>query len=192
MRAAARSRDTDDVEQTTTLPARRWTRRRWLRALNIGVTLVLAVFWWNLYRPQLFGGPAGYASVEGSSMLPNYHAGDLVITREHRTYRIGDVIAFEVPAGSPGAGLHVIHRIIARTPDGLYVTMGDNRDTVDPWQLAGSDVIGSVAVHVPYVGSVIRVLREPPVFAWFVGSLVLAGLWVVDRRRRAASALRVP
>ena len=125
-------------------------------------------------------------------MLPNYHAGDLVITREHRTYRIGDVIAFEVPAGSPGAGLHVIHRIIARTPDGLYVTMGDNRDTVDPWQLAGSDVIGSVAVHVPYVGSVIRVLREPPVFAWFVGSLVLVGLWVVDRRRRGAAALRVP
>jgi len=180
------------VERTTTSLARPRTRRRWLRALNIGVTLVLTVFWWNLYRPQLFGGPAGYAAVEGSSMVPTYNAGDLVITREHPTYRIGDVIAFKVPAGSPGAGLHVIHRIIARTPDGLYVTMGDNRDTVDPWQLAGRDVIGSVAVHVPYVGSVVRVLREPPVFAWFVGSLVLAGLWVVDRRRRAAAALRVP
>ena len=172
----------------TPLRTRPRTRRPWLRALNIGVTLVLAVFWWNLYRPQLFGGPAGYAAVEGSSMVPTYH----VITREHRTYHVGDVIAFEVPSGAPDAGLHVIHRIIARTPDGLYVTMGDNRDSVDPWQLSGRDVIGSVAIHVPYVGSVVRVLREPPVFAWFVGSLVLVGLWVVDRRRRAAAALRVP
>jgi signal peptidase I len=177
---------------TTVSSARPRGRRRWLRALNIGVTLVLAVFWWNLYRPQLFGGPAGYAVVEGSSMEPAYHAGDLVITREHRTYRVGDVIAFEVPAGSAGGGLHVIHRVLARTPDGLYVTMGDNRDSVDPWQLSDHDVIGSVAVHVPYVGSVVRVLREPPVFAWFVGSLVLVGLWVVDRRRRTqAPAPRV-
>ena len=125
-------------------------------------------------------------------MVPAYRAGDLVITREHSTYHVGEVIAFQVPRGAPGAGLHVIHRIIARTPDGLYVTMGDNRDSVDPWQLSGRDVIGSVAIHVPYVGSVVRVLREPPVFAWFVGSLVLVGLWVVDRRRRAAAALRVP
>ena len=179
------------MEGTSTPPAQARNRRRWLRGLNIGVTLVLAVFWWNLYRPQLFGGPAGYAAVEGSSMVPTYRAGDLVITREHPTYRVGDVIAFQVPDGSPGAGLNVIHRIIARTPDRLYVTMGDNRDTVDPWQLARRDVIGSVAVHVPYVGSVVRVLREPPVFAWFVGSLVLVGLWVVDRRRRAAAAPRV-
>ena len=188
-------RDTDTVEQATTsmtpLRTRPRTRRPWLRALNIGVTLVLAVFWWNLYRPQLFGGPAGYAAVEGSSMVPTYHAGDLVITREHRTYHVGDVIAFEVPSGAPDAGLHVIHRIIARTPDGLYVTMGDNRDSVDPWQLSGRDVIGSVAIHVPYVGSVVRVLREPPVFAWFVGSIVLVGLWAVGRRRRAAAAPRV-
>ena len=156
------------------------------------MTLVLAVFWWNLYRPQLFGGPAGYAVVEGSSMVPTYNADDLVITREHRAYHVGDVIAFTVPDGAPGAGLHVIHRIVGRTPDGLYVTMGDNRDAVDPWQLASGDVIGSVAVHVPYVGSVVRVLREPPVFAWFVGSVVLVGLWVVDRRRRAAAVPREP
>jgi signal peptidase I len=179
------------VERTLTSRLLPRGRRQWLRALNIGVTLVLAVFWWNLYRPQLIGGPAGYAAVEGSSMVPAYRAGDLVITREHSTYHVGEVIAFQVPRGAPGAGLHVIHRIIARTPGGTYVTMGDNRDSVDPWQLTGHDVIGSVAVHVPYVGAVVRVLREPPVFAWFVGSIVLVGLWAVGRRRRAAAAPRV-
>jgi signal peptidase I len=162
-----------------------------LRAVNIGLTLVLAVVWWNLYRPQPFGGPAAYAVVEGNSMEPAFNDGDLVITREHSSYHAGEVIAFRVPDDAPGAGLRVIHRIVARTASGAYITKGDNnRGSLDPWRPSDRDVIGSVAVHVPHAGTVVNFLRQPPVFAWFVGSIVLVGFWTIDRRRRQDATRR--
>ncbi len=160
-------------------------RRAWLRALNIALTLVLAVFWWNLYRPQLVGGPAAYAMVSGRSMESTLEDGDLVITREHDSYHVGEIIAYQVPAADPHAGLRVVHRIVGGTAADGYVTRGDHRTSVDPWQPRPDDVIGSVALRIPYAGSVLGVLREPPVFAWFVGSIVLVSLWNLDRRRRS-------
>lgn len=158
-------------------------RRPWVRALNIVVTLVLAVFWWNLYRPQLVGGPAAYAMVSGKSMESTLEDGDLVITREHRSYHLGEIIAYRVPAGDPLAGLRVVHRIVGGSAADGYVTRGDNRSSADPWRPRPGDVIGSVALRIPYGGSVMSVLREPPVFTWFVGSIVLVCLWSVSRRR---------
>ena len=78
----------------------------------------------------------------------------------------------------------MIHRIVHGSAETGYVTRGDNRTTPDPWRLLPGDVIGSVALRLPHVGTFVGVLREPPVFAWFVGSIVLTGLWAVDRRRR--------
>jgi signal peptidase len=167
---------------------RRRVRRPWLRALNIAITLVLTVFWWNLYRPQLVGGPAAYAMVSGKSMQSTLEDGDLVITREHPSYHVGEVIAYRVPAGDPHAGLRVVHRIVGGSAAEGYVTRGDNRASVDPWRPAHADVIGSVALRIPYAGSVLSVLREPPVFAWFVGSILLVGLWSISRHRRSEPA----
>ena len=161
----------------------RHVRRPWLRALNIAFTLVLTVFWWNLYRPQLIGGPAAYAIVSGKSMESTLVDGDLLITREHHSYHVGEVIAYRVPDGVPHAGVRVVHRIIGGSAETGYITRGDNRTTADPWRPAPRDVIGSVALRIPYAGSLVGVLREPPVFAWFVGSIVLTSLWALDRRR---------
>jgi len=174
-----------ELGSSTAAGSRRRVDRRGLRALNIAVTLVLAVFWWNLYRPQLLGGPAGYAVVEGTSMRPTLVAGDLVITREHARYHSGEVIAYRVPAGASLAGLPVIHRIVGGSASMGYVTKGDNRATADPWRVAPGDVIGSVGLRIPYAGTIVGVLRQPPMFAWLVGSIVLTGFWALDRRRRA-------
>lgn len=162
-------------------------RRPWLRALNIALSLVLAVFWWNLYRPQIVGGPAAYAMVSGTSMESTLVDGDLVITREHHSYHEGEVIVFRVPDGDPRAGLAVIHRIVGGSAATGYVTRGDNRTTSDPWMTPPHDVIGSVALRIPYAGSVMVFLGKPPVFAWLLGSIALTTVWAFDRRRRSAS-----
>ncbi|MEX1009104.1 MAG: signal peptidase I [Acidimicrobiia bacterium] len=172
-------------DEAAAVGAWRHVRRPWLRALNIAVTLVLAVFWWNLYRPQLIGGPAAYAMVAGTSMESTLVDGDFVITRGHDSYHVGEVIAYRVPDGFERAGLRVIHRIIGGSAETGYITRGDNRAAADPWHPTSRDVIGSVALRIPYAGSVVGVLREPPVFAWFVGSIVLTSLWALDRRRRS-------
>jgi signal peptidase len=153
--------------------------------LNIAVTLVLAVFWWNLYRPQFVGGPAGYARVSGESMESTLVDGDLVITREHDSYHVGEVIAYRIPEGNRLAGVGVIHRIVGGSADAGYITQGDNRDTTDPWRPTAREVIGSVALRIPLAGSLVGFLRSPPIFAWFLGSIALTSWWVFDRRRRA-------
>ena len=164
------------------------SKQSWLRAVNIVITLVIAVSWWNLYRPQLVGGPAAYAMVSGRSMESTLEDGDLVITREHSSYHVGEIIAYEVPDGDPLAGLRVVHRIVGGSAATGYVTRGDHRTSIDPWRPRPEHVIGSVALRIPYGGSVLSVLREPPVFAWFVGSIVLLGLWNLERRRRSEPA----
>ena len=148
---------------------------------------MLAVFWWNLYRPQLVGGPAAYAIVSGESMESTLDDGDLVVTREHGSYHVGEVIAYEVPAGFGQSGLRVVHRIVGGSAETGYVTKGDNRATADPWRLRHQDVIGGVALRIPFAGSLVGVLRKPPVFAWFIGSIVLTSIWARDRRRRSTT-----
>jgi signal peptidase len=134
--------------------------RPWLRAL-IGLTLLVAALWWNLYRPQLVGGPAAYAMVSGRSMESTLEDGDLVITREHATYHVGEIIAYQVPAGEPNAGLRVVHRIVGGSAATGFVTRGDHRTRIDPWRPPPSDVIGSVALRIPYEERS-RPAREPP------------------------------
>jgi signal peptidase I len=177
-----------DERAGTAVRGARRVRRPWLRALNIGLSLVLAVFWWNLYRPQLIGGPAAYAIVSGKSMESTLDDGDLVITREHDSYHIGEVIAYQVPPGFGQSGLRVVHRIIGGSAATGYITKGDNRATADPWRLMHRDVIGGVALRIPVAGSLFGILRDPPVFAWFLGSIVLTSLWALDRRRRSVPA----
>ena len=153
------------------------TARRWLRIANIALTLAVGVVWFQLYRPQLVGGPASYAVVEGSSMDGTLDDGDLVVTRGHDAYHVGEIITFRAPGGLP-----VIHRIVAGDASTGYVTKGDNRRTPDPWRVMPAQVIGSVAARMPFVGTVVSVLREPPLMAWMVGSIVLTALWGLERR----------
>ena len=47
---------------------------------------------WIAFAPLKAGGQASYVMVNGISMEPKYHTGDLVIVRKARTYQVGDVI----------------------------------------------------------------------------------------------------
>ena len=77
---------------------------------------------------------------------------------------------------SPGARRR---RIASR----LILTVPHARTSVDPWRPRPDDVIGSVALRIPYGGAVLSVLREPPLFAWFVG---------LDRARRPVESRPPP
>lgn len=151
--------------------------RKFLRIANIALTIVLGVAWFQLYRPQLVGGPAAYAVVEGTSMDGTLSEGDLLVTREHDRYHVGEIVAFHAPAG-----IAVIHRIVGGDATTGYVTRGDNRDEPDPWRIYPRDIIGSVALHLPAVGLAVLWLREPPMLIWLLGSILLSSLWWLDRR----------
>ena len=141
--------------------------------LSLAALAVVLVFWVLVLRPAALGGPTSYIIIRGSSMVPTYASGDLVIVRTAAAYRVGDVVAYRVPDGDVGAGLIVIHRIVAVGQDRLTLR-GDNNAAPDPWNPRVADVVGAAWVSVPGVGRVLAAIHQPVVLAALAASVVVA------------------
>jgi signal peptidase len=147
--------------------------------------LVAVVTAWAIFlRPAFLGGPATYVIVAGHSMEPTLHPGDLVLTQRQRTYRRGDVIAYRIMKGQPGAGNLVIHRIVGGSPGDGYVTRGDNRSYRDPWRPTTADIAGKMNVHASRLG-LLPVLSHTAIGMAFIAAL--AGFLVLFGGIRARS-----
>ena len=96
-----------------TASARVWLRVQWTVAL-----LLLGLLWLE-FAPPKWGGHPTFLVVHGISMLPKFHAGDLVAVRPAARYGVGTLAAYHYPA------LHTVffHRIIA-TRGSRYVFQG--------------------------------------------------------------------
>ena len=158
-------------------------RRRAVGALQVAGVLALVTFWFFELRPQALGGPAGYALVSGTSMLPTMHTGDVVIVQRADHYTIGDVIAYKVPKGQTGAGAQVIHRIVGGNEREGFVVQGDNRTAPDIWHPRPHDVVGRLWLRIPHGETALRYLRAPLLLACLAGALVFA--FVLGSGRRA-------
>ena len=139
-----------------------------------GLVVVLAAWFWLAPRPLGFD---SYAITDGVSMLPHFHAGDLVVLRREPTYHVGEVAAFH------NQQIHVIvlHRIIA-IHGGRYVFKGDNNDFVTSYEPTRSQIVGAEWLHVPGGGRVLEELRTPAVAA-----VILGLLWLTSFSRRPGS-----
>jgi signal peptidase len=169
--------------------------KRILGWIEAALVVLVLVFWFFELRPQSFGGPAGYALVNGTSMLPKYHTGDVVIVHRQLQYRVGDVIAYTVPKGFAGSGSQVIHRIIGGSAKTGFVVQGDNRTAPDIWRPKASDVVGAAWAHIPKFGAVVRLLHTPVFLAGLAA--LIAVLSVVfhkpkQKREREAEPTALP
>lgn len=149
------------------------------------VSLLLVGAWFALLAPTSIGGPAGYVLVSGESMEPTMHTGDFVVTRKQSAYRVGDVVAYKVPAGHPAAGRQVIHRIVGGSADAGYDLLGDNNDKVDPWHPTSDDIVGKRWVLVPRFGRVVAGLRSPVGLAAIAGVLTAWAVLGTGKRKDA-------
>jgi signal peptidase I len=163
-------------------PSRAAALRRWgARAL-----VTAAVLAWILFlRPQAFGGPASYVLVSGHSMRPQLETGDLVITQRKDTYARGDVIAYRIPRGEPGAGAYVIHRVTGGSPHDGFRTQGDNREEQDIWRPRRRDIEGRLWFRLPKAGSLIAQLSAPIPLATAAGLLTFLMVGAGGGRLRA-------
>jgi len=159
---------------TAPRPARAPRRRR--RLLGHALTLALLVAWVVLLRPQALGGPAAYVVVSGVSMQPTMRDGDLVVIHSADAYRTGDVVAYRIPRGEPGAGTLVIHRIEGGSAARGFRVRGDNRATADHWRPRPRDVVGRAWVHVPGAGRVLALAGQPAGLAALTALLVFLRL----------------
>ena len=155
----------NDIGMTVVRPS--WASPRAFASVIVTVALVGA--WFIFLRPTFLGGPTSYVLVSGQSMEPTLHDGDFVIARHQASYRKGDIAVYRVPAGDPGAGNLVIHRIIGGSAEDGYLLQGDNRTTPDLWRPRPSDMAGSLLMTVPRVGRLVPYLRSPFIVAAFTG-----------------------
>jgi signal peptidase len=148
--------------------------------------LAVLAAWFVFLRPESLGGSTAYLLVRGTSMLPTYETGELVVMRAQDHYAIGDVVAYHVPAGEVGEGHLVIHRIVGNQ-DGRWIMQGDNNKSIDPWMPATSDIAGAAWVEVPAIGRFLAAARQPAVLGALASAFaVMAMLWRRPARRARA------
>lgn len=155
------------------------------------VWAVVAVALWQVW-PQTVGGPMAYVQVSGTSMEPGLRTGDLVAVRRRDGYRIGDVVAYRVPDGQVGERNVVIHRLVGGDGRNGWVTLGDNRDLVDPWSPRDSDVVGEMVWSSAGRGDDVARLAEPVPLGLLTGGLTTLVLLWPDRRRGPQDPRVVP
>ena len=117
------------------------------RALRAAAGVVLIVVLLVLLWPARFGGATALVVVQGNSMEPTYHQGDLLYARTGGDFSPGDIVVYRVPDGQPGAGRNIVHRIKLVLPDGRYLFQGDNRATPDDVTPTRDDLVGTPVVN---------------------------------------------
>ena len=92
---------------------------------------------WIVLAPASLGGSASYMVIDGVSMEPHLHRGDLVIVRAQASYGVGQVVAYH----NLQLGRVVLHRIVSEA-GGSYAFKGDNNNFVDFYHPPSSELIG--------------------------------------------------
>jgi signal peptidase len=147
------------------------------------VAVVGAGLW--LVWPESLHGQVAYVRVDGHSMDPTYHLGDLAVVRRQPSYRVGDPVAYKIPKGEFGAGAMVIHRLVGGDGASGYVTKGDNRTIVDPWHPRTQDILGRVRLDIPSAGTRLAQASQPVYLGGIVAALTVGVmLWPSGRADR--------
>ncbi len=160
------------------------TRPQTRSPLLAALALVLLAAAWLALAPVQFGGTAAYVIVDGNSMEPTFHRGDLVIVRSADAYQVGDIVTYQHPQIGP-----VIHRIIGRAGDRLII-QGDHNTWIDSYRPTEQEVIGAFWLHLPSAGRTIGWVRRPlnmAILFAIVGVLPMANIVLppdAQRRRR--------
>ena len=126
------------------------------RAPTAVIAVILIGAAWLFLAPAQLGGSARYAVVDGSSMEPKLHRGDLVVVRDRGRVNVGDVVLYR----NSQLGVRVLHRVI-REEAGRLVVKGDANDFVDDARPRAKEVSGSLWFSIPHAGSALVWLREP-------------------------------
>jgi signal peptidase I len=107
--------------------------------------------------------------VKSGSMEPNIPTGSVVVVRPASAYKFGDVITFGADTRTEIPTTHRVIGVHGEGADATYTTKGDANEEADPDVVARRDVIGKVAVAIPYVGFVLDFARQPLGFALLIG-----------------------
>ena len=152
-------------------PRRHGASSRSALSLSAILPILLLAAAWVFFAPAQVGGQASFVIVNGNSMEPGYHRGDLVIVRTAESYHVGDIVAYRDPDIGP-----VIHRIVEEKDD-RFVLQGDNNSWLDSYLPTQSEIIGKSFIHTPSAGKLFEWMRSPMGLAVLV--VVVGGIAIM-------------
>ena len=138
---------------------------------NILLVMGLAAIW-LAFAPLKLGGQVSYVMVNGNSMEPGFHKGDLAIMRQAAVYQVGDIVTYR----NAEMNANVIHRIIGVEGD-HFVFKGDNNSWIDAYRPTQAEIVGKLWIHLAQVGKVVEWVRSPLNMALIAG--LLGGLFML-------------
>ena len=147
--------------------------RRIGKAASLVLVAAVIVVWAFTLRPQALGGPAMFVAVRGSSMVPTYEHGDLVVVQSAATYQVGAVVAYRVPEGEVGSGRVVIHRIVDGDAITGFTLQGDNNSAPDPWHPRQADMVGVPTFRMSNAGRLLVLVEQPVILAGLASAIVV-------------------
>src|SRR5689334_14450098 len=155
----------------------------WSIVINVMLFIGLATIW-IAFAPRMVGGQASYVVVNGISMEPGFHRGDLVIVRTAAAYQPGDIVTYR----NAELNAFVIHRIIGIAGD-HYVFKGDNNSWIDTYRPTRAELIGKLWIHIPKLGKTMQWLRLPVnmgLTTGLLGGIFMASIMIKPKRQRKA------
>jgi signal peptidase I len=175
LRPGRSSRSTQATQSIEAPPAlatdRARAHRSWpRRVLSMVITVLLVGALWFFFAPTSLGGYDSYAITNGTSMLPAFHTGDLVILRQQSSYHVGEVAGYH----DKMLGVVVMHQIVGRAGK-RFIFKGENNSFDDPYEPVASGIVGAEWIHIPRIGFVLRYLRDP-----WVAAVIFPMLWLAS------------
>ena len=142
--------------------------------LNFIMVAGLAAIW-MAFAPLKIGGDASYVMINGNSMEPGFHKGDLAIVKTASSYEVGDIVTYH----DAQLGAFVIHRIIGTQQD-HYILKGDHNSWVDVYHPTLKEIVGKLWIHLPQFGGTLLWLRLPANMALIAA--VLGGILMTNMK----------
>ena len=130
-----------------------------------------------VFAPAQLGGSVTYVIVDGNSMEPVFHLGDLLLVRTKASYQTGDAVAYQ----NKEMGRFVFHRIIGKELD-RFILKGDNNPWLDSYHPDQNEIIGKLWLHIPKLGATIEWVRVPVNLA--ITMSLLGGVLMSDTTKK--------
>lgn len=147
------------------------------RVVSVASWILLAVIGWLLW-PTSLGGCTSLVIVNGESMLPTLHAGDLAIARCGQA-KVGDIVVYKPFEGNP---VTIIHRLVGGDGKTDWVARGDNNTFDDPFDFTDKNVVGVMVAYIPKAGFFLAFLTAPLLWLTLTLGAITFWLWPVRKK----------
>lgn len=140
-----------------------------LMAIMVIIIIRILVF----HKSDIYG--YKFYIIRSGSMEPTIHVLDAVITKKTDDINLGDIIAVN------NSNSIVVHRVVGvdtQNGETIYITKGDNNNTIDEGHIGKSNIEGRVVLTVPKVGKVIMFLKSHLIIFVYIIAIIMVVILV--------------